>query len=79
MDVSIVNTGIDTIKVNVKLVDENGNIRETQVLPNELATMVDVWQEQARQYTRCHITQLSRCAACYVTQRGASMEVHSQE
>ena len=48
MDVSIVNTGIDTIKVNVKLVDENGNPLDTQVLPNELATLVDIWQEQAR-------------------------------
>lgn len=48
MDVSIINTGIDTIKVNVKLVDENCNLLETQVLPNQLATMVDAWQEQAR-------------------------------
>ena len=75
MDVSIVNTGIDTIKVNVKLVDENGNPLETQVLPNELATMVDVWQEQAR----IDSTPVSWCATCHVTQRRTSLEVHSEK
>jgi len=51
MQPHIINTGIDTIKVNVKLVDPDGNLLETQVLPNELATMLDVWQEQARANT----------------------------
>ncbi len=44
----IVNVGIDTVKVNVKLVDPDGNLVENQVAPSELATMLDVWQEQAR-------------------------------
>ena len=48
MQPCIVNAGIDTVKVNVKRVDPDGNLLENQVAPPELATMLDVWQEQAR-------------------------------
>ncbi len=48
MQPHIINVGIDTVKVNVKLVDPDGNLLENQVVPTELATMLEVWQEQAR-------------------------------
>lgn len=44
----IVNVGIDTIKVNVKLLDENGQPAKKQELSERLLAHLQVWQDNAK-------------------------------
>jgi len=45
----IVNAGVDTLKVNVKLVDKKGLPLLEQALPEKIEVMFRAWQEQAQQ------------------------------
>ncbi len=44
----IVNVGIDTVKVNVKLLDENGQAAKRQELPESFIALLRAWQETAQ-------------------------------
>src|SRR5713101_4115147 len=44
----IVGTGIDTLKINVKLLHPDGTLLEAQELSEELAERLQFWQEKAR-------------------------------
>lgn len=46
--VQIVNTGIDTIKVNVKLLDENGKPVKVQELSERFLGLLQAWQDGAK-------------------------------
>jgi hypothetical protein len=47
--VQVVNVGIDTIKVNVKYLDEQGKPAKVQAFPAWLEERLQAWQEQARE------------------------------
>ncbi len=47
--VQIVNTGIDTVKVNVKLIDEKGQPIKTQELPDSFLALLQAWQDKAKE------------------------------
>jgi hypothetical protein len=49
MQVQIVNTGIDTVKVNVKLLTEDGQPAKPQQVSGLLADWLPFWQEQAKE------------------------------
>jgi hypothetical protein len=44
----IVGTGVDTLKINVKLLHPDGTLLETQEVPDELTERLQFWQEKAR-------------------------------
>ncbi len=44
----IVNVGIDTVKVNVKLLDENGQPSKVQELPESFLGLLQAWQDSAK-------------------------------
>lgn len=48
-DVQIVGTGIDTLKINVKLLDAAGQRLKVQALPETTLTILQAWQEQAKE------------------------------
>ncbi len=43
----IVGTGIDTVKINIKLLDGDGAVAEEQKLPEQMLTALHDWQEKA--------------------------------
>jgi hypothetical protein len=47
--VQIVNTGIDTVKVNVKYTDADGKPAKAQELPSRLDTLFAAWQAKAQE------------------------------
>ncbi len=49
MQERIVGVGIDTVKINVKLVNPDGKPSQVQVLSEHLASRCDLWQQQARE------------------------------
>jgi len=48
MRTSIVNVGIDTVKVNVKVLDPDGKVAKSQTVSEQLSILFQVWQEQAQ-------------------------------
>ena len=44
---TIVGTGIDTLKINIKLFDDEGELSKEQTLPGEQMCDLSHWQEQA--------------------------------
>jgi len=55
----IVNVGIDTIKVNVKLLDENGKPSKVQELPQSFLAMLQAWQDTAKAENKPHRTSMT--------------------
>src|SRR5712692_281260 len=55
----IVGTGIDTLKINVKLLHPDGTFLETQELPSELAELLQVWQDRARDNSKPYATTMT--------------------
>ena len=47
-DVQIVGTGVDTLKINVKLLDPAGQRLQVQALSENVLTAFEAWQEQAK-------------------------------
>ena len=44
----IVSVGIDTVKVNVKLLEDNGQLSKVQELPESLLGLLQAWQDSAK-------------------------------
>ena len=47
-EVRVVNAGIDTLKVNVRYVDELGLLATKQLIPDDLLALLHDWQEKAK-------------------------------
>jgi hypothetical protein len=56
---SIVGMGIDTLKINVKLLDADGAVAKEQALPEKNLERLRLWQEQAKEQNKPMKTSLS--------------------